>query len=116
MKIAYRFIFGILLSLAALHAQATPFFASKDGSMIWDQATGLVWMRCSLGQKWDGKTCAGEAEKYNFDSAQASAKQTSFGGINDWIVPPIRQLAGLMGCSTGFQGGIDKVAPSVKTI
>lgn len=111
MKIAYRFIFGVLLSFAALHAHAAPYFASKDGSMIWDQATNLVWARCSLGQQWDGKTCAGDASKHDFNGAQAAAKKFNaaggLGGFADWFVPTIRQLASLRACSSGFEDSSD---------
>lgn len=41
--------------------------------MVWDEATGLVWARCSLGQKWTGKTCAGDASRHRFDDAKAAA-------------------------------------------
>jgi hypothetical protein len=108
MKLVYRLLLAVLLGMAALHAQAGPYFASKDGSMIWDQATGLVWARCSLGQKWNGKTCVGEASMRYFDVAQDAAKifnaAGGLGNFTDWVVPTIKQLATLRACSTGFEG------------
>lgn len=100
-----KMLAAMALALTGWAAQAGPYFASKDGSMVWDQATGLVWMRCSLGQRWDGKTCAGEAKKYTFEAAQQTAAALNgaggFGGHRDWQVPTVRQLAGLVLCSKG---------------
>lgn len=107
MKIIQRLLLAALIGMAALHAQAAPYFASKDGSMIWDKETGLVWMRCSLGQKWDGKTCMGEGSRYKFAEAPDAALQLNaaggLGGFTDWEVPTIRQLSTLLACSTGFK-------------
>lgn len=44
-----------LVTIATL-ADAEPYFVHKNGAMVYDQATRLVWMRCSLGQSWDGKS------------------------------------------------------------
>ena len=40
---------ALMVSLLGTEAQAAPFYASTDGSMVWDEATGLGWARCSLG-------------------------------------------------------------------
>jgi hypothetical protein len=111
MKIVQRLLLAVLIGMAALHAQAAPYFASKDGSMIWDQETGLVWMRCSLGQTWDGETCAGTASKYKFSEAVTAAQQSNAAGglssFTDWEVPTIRQLSTLRTCSKGFEDSLD---------
>ncbi len=82
------------------------YYASKDGSMVWDKKTGLVWARCSQGESWDGKTCTGDAKDYQWEEALAEAKnfnaQGGLGGYKDWQVPTLAQLAGLRVCSTGF--------------
>ena len=69
---------------------------------------GLERMRCSLGQTWEGNTCTGKAKTFNFDQAQAAAKDlNSKGGAHgktDWRVPTVRELASLRVCSTGFEG------------
>jgi hypothetical protein len=51
------------------------------------KATGLIWMRCSLGQTWDGKTCRGEAVAYPWGIALQKAEESEFAGNNDWRVP-----------------------------
>lgn len=77
-----------------LHGQAEPFFTNKKGNLIFDKATGLVWQRCSLGQVWDGKTCSGGAEKFNFVETQKLAN-------DGWRVPTVRELISLVYCSNG---------------
>lgn len=68
---------------------------------------GKEWMRCALGQTWEGNTCAGEAKAFTFDEAQAAAKalnaQGGAHGKSDWRVPTVRELASLRVCSTGFE-------------
>lgn len=87
-------IFCALVACLPLTSQAEPYFTNKEGNLIWDKATNLVWQRCSVGQTWDGKTCAGEAKKFTFDEAQKQAG-------NGWRVPTIRELASLIYCSSG---------------
>ena len=72
-----------------------------------DPKTNLVWMRCSLGQVWDGNTCMGEAKRYTGSKAIKAAKALNnnggFGGYTDWVVPHIEDLHTLVYCSTGFE-------------
>jgi hypothetical protein len=71
----------------------------KDG-LVKDTETGLMWMRCSLGQTWDGSTCTGEAKEYNWADAMKQ-ENTSHEGYSDWRVPTIQQLKSLVYCSSG---------------
>ena len=98
--------FGLLVIVTSMDVQAAPYFANKEGNMVWDKATGLVWMRCRLGQTWNGETCSGDPQRnINFYQAQEEASQlnqrSGYGGYNDWHVPTIRQLASLITCSNG---------------
>lgn len=98
--------FGLLVMVASMGAQAAPYFTNKKGDLIWDKATGLVWMRCNLGQTWNGKTCSGDPKtNINFYQAKGEASRLNerggYGGHKDWQVPTIRQLASLITCSTG---------------
>lgn len=77
---------------------ATPtadFIDHRDGTVT-HKRTGLVWMRCSLGQTWDGKTCVGEAKKFVWrDSLQAASDFNAAGGYaghKDWRLPNIKEL------------------------
>jgi hypothetical protein len=70
-----------------------------------DVLTGLQWMRCALGQAWDGETCAGYAEMHAYESALQAADALNAsggpGGFSDWRVPTLEELQGLVYCSSG---------------
>jgi hypothetical protein len=51
-------------------ATDTRYSAINDGAEVKDNVTRLVWQRCSLGQRWNGKTCLGTAAAYNWAKAQ----------------------------------------------
>ncbi|MCW7755456.1 DUF1566 domain-containing protein [Desulfobotulus sp. H1] len=69
---------------------------NSDGTVI-DLNTGLEWMRCSIGQIWDGETCAGEAEKINWYAAMSMAEKKG------WRLPSIEELSSLVYCSSGIR-------------
>ena len=75
-----------------------------DGTVT-DVRTGLQWMRCSLGQAWQGGTCVGEAEKYDWQSAPDVTKalncQGGYVSYRDWRVPTKEELETLFYCSSG---------------
>ena len=90
--------------------QASP--VSRDEQLMqqgmWrDPKTNLIWMRCSLGQMWNGKNCVGEAKKYNWNDTKKVAiafnSNGGFGGYRDWVVPRNEYLSAIRYCSTGFQ-------------
>jgi hypothetical protein len=63
----------------------------NNGSEVKDLKTGLVWQRCSLGQTWDGTTCAGEASSYTWQQALQAAQTAG----NGWTLPNINELLSL---------------------
>lgn len=69
-----------------------------QASLARDPKTGLVWQRCSVGQKWNGSTCTGQAKTFTFENAQ---KLTG----NGWRVPTVRELHSLVWCSSGQTRG-----------
>jgi len=72
------------------------FTDNGDGTLT-DQQSGLTWMRCALGQQWNGKNCQGEPNSYTWQSAQAAAAQINqtggFASHSDWRMPHIPELA-----------------------
>ena len=48
-----------------------------------DTRTGLIWMRCSLGQMWDGAACSGTANTYTWQAALQAAFEINSGASND---------------------------------
>jgi hypothetical protein len=77
-------------SLAAT-APDVSFTILKDGTVT-QKATELMWMRCSLGQSWDGKTCSGTAASYSWEEALQAASQQKFAGFSDWRLPNKNEL------------------------
>ena len=75
-----------------------------DGTVT-DVKTGLQWMRCSLGQTWQGGTCAGKAKGHTWqaalDAAEVLNRRVGHAGHRDWRVPSIKELLTLVYCSSG---------------
>ncbi len=71
------------------------FIPQGDGTVI-DKRTGLQWMRCSLGQKWTGKTCEGKPSQYTW--SDANKQKRDFAGYNDWRLPNRFELGTLVYC------------------
>lgn len=71
---------------------------NEDGTVT-DMITRLQWMRCSVGQTWDGRTCQGKAANNTWGEAQQAPK--TFAGYSDWRMPSIDELKTLIYCSNG---------------
>ena len=84
-----RWLLACLLLLITPFAQAA-LTINNDGTVT-DPNTGLTWMRCAMGQTWDGSTCTGTASTYTFDQANALSGTVTFAGQNDWRIPNIRE-------------------------
>lgn len=97
-------VVGVALATACA-AQAAPYSISSNGKLVYDHATDLIWMRCSIGQTWDAHTCVGKPEAYLLhDSIAAKDEFNKAGGdagYADWSIPTLDQLAALRYCSTG---------------
>lgn len=96
---------------AAVRQQETErqgYVISADGQTVTDKNTGLVWMRCSLGQSWDGSSCAGSARQYNWEQAKHIARGFSHAGYSDWRLPTRDELKTLVYCSSGQREGFDR--------
>ena len=84
------------------------FVINSDGTVT-HTPTGLMWMRCALGQKWNGTTCSGSATTMNWGTALNTAAginsgtsdadgdgATGFAGHTDWRVPNITELVSIV--------------------
>ncbi|SFR54003.1 DUF1566 domain-containing protein [Thiomicrospira sp. ALE5] len=68
-----------------------------DGTVT-DTETNLTWMRCSLGQTWNGSTCLGDASRHNWQTARDLAKESHFADKSDWRLPTVDELHSLVYC------------------
>lgn len=82
---------------------ATPdsrYQANADGTVV-DTSTGLMWMRCAMGQSWDAQngTCTGDAATYTWQAALKAAQTldqgSGYAGYTDWRLPNYRELTSL---------------------
>ena len=100
------FLFLIMALVQAAHAQTcntamtadapnSRYTLSASGTAL-DKKTGLTWMRCNLGQVWDGVTCTGTAQPYTWQTALQIAQSTVFAGQSDWRLPNQKELQSLV--------------------
>ncbi len=72
-------------------------FKDNGNGTLTDIQSGLTWMRCSLGQTWNGNTCTGEPRGYSWQGAQDEAlklnKSGGYGSYSDWRLPHMPELA-----------------------
>lgn len=87
------------------HPQSTPTerFTLNDNGTVLDKTTGLTWMRCALGQRWDGATCTGAATRYTWpdtDWVKDTINLEGYANHADWRVPVVPELASIVeiGC------------------
>jgi hypothetical protein len=71
-------------------------FTQHDNGTVTDNATRLIWMRCSLGQTWNGSTCEGNAIQYNWQDALLAAQAENFASFDDWRLPNVKELASIV--------------------
>ncbi|SFC68355.1 DUF1566 domain-containing protein [Pseudoalteromonas denitrificans] len=73
-------------------------FVQSDNGTVEDQLTGLMWMRCSIGQTYNSttKACDNEAQQVTWQQALKTAKSTTFADFSDWHLPDYKQLASIV--------------------
>ncbi|NOT83246.1 MAG: DUF1566 domain-containing protein [Methylococcaceae bacterium] len=76
--------------------EALDFDTPADGTVT-DRSTGLMWMRCSIGQNWvqSAGTCAGAVLKAEWDKMVLLRDFNAGGGFagkTDWRLPNINEL------------------------
>ena len=99
--VAFIVTFLVLISLAGNVAASGTFRDNGDGTLT--DNNNRQWMRCSLGQTWDGETCRGEALRFTHEDAASKAEETVFAGQNDWRLPTANELKKLVYCSSERQ-------------
>jgi hypothetical protein len=81
------------------------FIDNNDGT-VRDQATQLIWMRCSVGQAWnhETKSCDGMPATFFWQGALQAAENARsneqnalhhFAGKDNWRVPNIKELVSI---------------------
>lgn len=78
--------------------QTTPSkdFVLNDNGTVTHKKTGLVWMRCAVGSIFDGSTCIGSGNTYNWEEAFDVADSTTYANESDWRLPTIDELTSIV--------------------
>lgn len=71
------------------------YIVNVNGTAI-DKKTGLTWMRCALGQAWNGSSCTGSPQMYSWQTALQTANSKVFAGQSDWRLPNKQELQSLV--------------------
>lgn len=70
------------------------FTVNGDGTLV-DPRTGLMWMRCLLGQALVAGVCTGTASIYTWSDALAAAHAAAFAGHADWRLANPKEMASI---------------------
>lgn len=78
----------------------TSHFVIRANGTASDLTTGLMWMRCSVGQTWTGSTCTGVASTHTWQDALQAAQSLNadggFAGHGDWRLPNKNELESII--------------------
>ncbi len=83
------------------------FSVCGDGSIIYDNVTGLVWSRCAIGKIWNDKeqACEGDAAIYNWKESLNHLNvlnKISDKSFDDWRLPNVKELASIVNLSCAY--------------
>jgi hypothetical protein len=70
-------------------------FTLYDNGTVTHNATGLMWMRCSMGQTWQGERCTGGASDFTWQQALTQSG-TNYAGYSDWRLPNKNELTSIV--------------------
>ena len=99
------FLFSALIPFS-LHAQQfclssapvsapTEEFIEFDNGQVLHLSTNLMWMRCGIGQTWDGDSCTGEASSLTWKQALNASLGYEFNDSSAWRLPNVKELASI---------------------
>lgn len=72
---------------------------TRDAEIVTDKQTTLSWMRCAVGQQWNGNSCEGSVQTVNWQQAMALVNKINaegVGGFHDWRMPLMPELASIV--------------------
>ncbi|OUU46605.1 MAG: hypothetical protein CBC12_10960 [Candidatus Puniceispirillum sp. TMED52] len=70
-------------------------FIMRDHIVI-DIKSGVEWLRCSVGQSWDGETCIGKIVKLNHEDIKQAITIANEQLGGNWRLPNVEELEGIV--------------------
>ena len=93
-----RFLVVLALMVAWLapsaQAQGTSYIARDH--LVVDLRHGVEWLRCTVGQVWDGTSCTGEVVRLNHEQIEIAITQANEQLGDGWRLPTLDELEGLL--------------------
>ena len=69
------------------------------GQIVIDLEFGIEWLRCSIGQRWNGENCIGEILQISVETADQAITQANDQLGAGWCLPTKEELSALV-CET----------------
>lgn len=92
MRFFLKTFFLLFISLADCFSKS---FIDKGHYLI-DLENKVEWLKCSVGQQWDGKTCIGEAVKITHNEAKELKLKAGEELGGEWRLPEKEELISLI--------------------
>lgn len=92
----------LVAAFSLLTVSVTGGFAAqfiKRDHLVIDLLHGVEWLRCSVGQSWDGSGCSGKAIRLNHEAVALAIEQANAQLGGQWRLPTRAELEGLV-CKT----------------
>lgn len=89
-------------------------FCDNGNGTVTDRSTGLTWMRCAVGQTWDGSDCVGEPKRYNWDEAMSTSHKIA--DYDGWRLPSIGELNTIVDRGRISPSADDKAFPNMQRV
>ncbi|MCP4336021.1 MAG: DUF1566 domain-containing protein [Gammaproteobacteria bacterium] len=86
-------LLGMALMSVQVSASCDQLALDTSQGTVRDNARGLVWSRCLVGQVSSG--CLGDGKTLNRAAALSAARRAEIGGISHWRLPTIDELKAL---------------------
>ncbi len=77
-----------------------------DGATVLSSDGKLIWMRCSIGQRFEAGQCLGDPKKVDQRDAANEIKRLNlsggYAGSKEWRLPTVAELQSIVFCDQGF--------------
>jgi hypothetical protein len=88
-------IFIVLYFIIGMNQAASSPFYAKDHIVI-DLSKKIEWLRCTVGQQWDGETCVGETLLMDHKTIAQATKIADEQLGPSWRLPNLEELSSLV--------------------